>query len=804
MTTSLVIHGHFYQPPRENPWTGTLDRDPKLHPFHDWNDRIARECYDANAFARVFDSFGRIDKILNNYADISFNFGPTLLSWLAAERPATYARILDADRISRAKHGGHGNAIAQAYSHAILPLCNERDRVTQIRWGLADFQHRFHRDPEALWLPETACNDATLCALIDQGLTFAILSPYQAQRVRWIGNGEWIDVSDGTIDPGIAYRYSHRDGSGRSIALFFYDGPIARAIAFENVLVSSQTLTGRLLEGRGGLGRIVHVATDGESYGHHFRHGELTLAHALHVEAPSRKARYTNYGEYLANHPPNMEVEVKPGPGGEGTAWSCGHGVGRWYRDCGCTTDAREGWTQAWRGPLRQAFDVLRDEAARHFDATRGELFDDPWRARDDYIELILNRSRSRRDFLCRHGLAEQPGDGGIVRALRFLELQRNALLMYTSCGWFFADISGIEAVQVLKYGARALDLLEELGLPAPRERMLDTLAEAKSNVPGVGTGADVFRNVVMPQRVTPRRIAAHLAISSLVSEGDQQATAAGCEYWRTGFRKESHGRLTLATSRLELKETISAQHHDFAFASLHLGGVDFHCALREFTGLEPLARAEARLWESFRSATLPTILRVMQEEFGPTEFGLESMLPEGREQVSELVLGHVVQSFVEQYTRLYEAHQRTLEMLQRAGFDLPRELRMAAEVALSTRFMKEIEAAHRSPDPKAYRQALAIADEATRRGLELDLPAARTLFGETIAALVSDSMASDDAVKLGSAVSLVELAKQLRIGDELTRAQEIFCEAAGKRTRWPDAVAALATALGFTPSFRN
>ncbi|MGH7248485.1 MAG: DUF3536 domain-containing protein, partial [Pseudomonadota bacterium] len=349
--TSIIIHGHFYQPPRENPWTGALDREDGANPYHDWNERIHAECYRANAFARIFDGHGNIERIVNNYTNISFNFGPTLLTWLAATHPDTYERILEADRESARRHRGHGNAIAQGYNHAILPLCNERDRRTQVRWGIADFRYRFGRSPEALWMPETACNDATLATLIEAGMSYAILSPQQALRVRAIGNhdGEWHEVSNGSIDPRVPYRYFHRDGSGRSIALFFYDDPMARAIAFEGALASSQSLMGRLAKARGENGTFVNVATDGESYGHHFHFGDRCLAYALEVEAASHDLRVTNYAEFLEDHPPRDEVEIKTGPDGEGTAWSCAHGVGRWYRDCGCSTGGQEGWNQAWR-----------------------------------------------------------------------------------------------------------------------------------------------------------------------------------------------------------------------------------------------------------------------------------------------------------------------------------------------------------------------------------------------------------------------------------------------------------------------
>lgn len=330
MTTPLVIHGHFYQPPRENPWTGSVDREASAAPDHDWNERVYRQCYRPNAFARVLDGYGRVTQIVNNYAFISFNFGPTLLAWMQERHPETYERILDADRVSSQRNGGHGNAIAQGYNHTILPLMNERDRRTQIRWGLADFRHRYRRTAESLWLPETACNDATLGALIDEGLRFVILSPYQAERIRRIGTHAWHTVTDGSIDPGLAYRYFHRDGSGRSIAVFFYDGPIARAVAFEGALASSQALVGRLAQAPGGSGRLVHIATDGESYGHHTHLGERGLAHALCVEAEARGFSLTNYGAFLDAFPPTIEVEIKYGSAGEGTAWSCAHGVGRW------------------------------------------------------------------------------------------------------------------------------------------------------------------------------------------------------------------------------------------------------------------------------------------------------------------------------------------------------------------------------------------------------------------------------------------------------------------------------------------
>jgi alpha-amylase/alpha-mannosidase (GH57 family) len=493
-TRALIVHGHFYQPPRENPWTGIVDEEPDAAPFHDWNERIYAECYRANAQVSFIDQRTGVQRFVNNYAHLSFNFGPTLLTWLKRMHPETHAQIIAADAASARLRGGHGNAIAQAYSHAILPLCNERDRRTQVRWGLADFRHRFQREPEAMWLPETACNNDVLDLLIDEGMRYVILAPRQAARVRHAPETEWQDITPGAVNTGIAYQYCHRNDPARSIAVFFYDQQLAGAIAFDRALTSSAQLV-ELFAESGRDGGLVNVATDGESYGHHFKFGDLCLAHAFEVEVPARGLRATNYGEYLDHHPPAAEIEIDHGPDGEGSSWSCTHGVGRWIRDCGCQTDGAAGWNQSWRGPLRNALDLVRDEAAAYFEATRGTLFIDPWDARDDAVDLILDPDRSS-EFMRR----QAPRNLTLPvkeRALMFLEMQRNTILMYASCGWFFNDISRIEPVQVLKYAARAIDLMDKLGLPFRRRSFLELLAEAHSNKTEMGNGADIYRQLV-------------------------------------------------------------------------------------------------------------------------------------------------------------------------------------------------------------------------------------------------------------------------------------------------------------------
>jgi alpha-amylase/alpha-mannosidase (GH57 family) len=776
MSQPMAIHGHFYQPPRENPWTEYIDGEPSAAPYPDWNARILAECYRPNAFARIVDAYGRVERIVNNYRNISFNFGPTLLSWLEAHDAVTYRRLQLADKQSAERHGGHGNAIAQAYNHAILPLCNERDRLTQIRWGLADFRLRFGREPEAMWLPETACNDNVLGSLIDEGLRFTVLSPYQAERVRPLGAGDdaWKSVADGTVETGRPYRYFHRDGSGRSLALFFYDGAIARSIAFEGGLASSQAFAERFRNAAHGEQLLVHSATDGESYGHHTKFGDRTLAHALEIEVVRHGLAVTNYGEFLERHPPEWEAQLKPGPNGEGTAWSCAHGVGRWYWDCGCHTGGQAGWNQAWRTPLRESFDYLREFAIGTFSEQGAELFHDPWAARDAYVALVLERTRDKAQFLAPL-VRKQLSSEAQERALTLLEMQRQSLLMYTSCGWFFNDVSGIETVQVLKYAGRLMDDLLDLGVSPPRPAFLEILSRAKSNLAEMGNGADIFRTFVDRTRVTPRGVAAHLAVSSLVDGEGEPQTTAGYQVQVEEYRREQRDRLTLATCRIQLQSQATGRQHDFALAAMHFGGIDFYSVLRPFPGMPRMRSAAKKVWADFANASLPVILRTVAKEFGPDEFGLQHVLPGARRRIAGIVFGNLVHRFADHYAQLYDDNRHTFDMLQQAGLELPWELRTAAEYTMSSRFEDEIRAQHESQDPAAYQRALEIAEEAARLGYKLNTEAASRLFGSMVAGAVELAVAENREEHWKTALTLRVLAQRLGLPAAYERAQEIL-----------------------------
>jgi alpha-amylase/alpha-mannosidase (GH57 family) len=480
------VHGHFYQPPREDPWTAHVPVESNAFPFHDWNECITVECYRPNAVARILEHDATPGLIVNNYAQISFNFGATLLEWLAEEAHDVYEAILQADRASVVRFGGHGCALAQGYAHAILPLANDRDRRTQVVWGIRDFEHRFGRTPEGFWLPETAVDTPTLETLAEQGIAFTVLAPRQALRVRHPGDA-WRDVDEHSIDTTRPYRVNLP--SGRSIAVFFYDGRLSRAVAFENVLRSGEELASRLVEscGNGEGPRLGHIATDGETYGHHHRFGEMALAFALQQIEEQQIATLTNYGQFLDIAPPTDEAQIV-----EASSWSCQHGIERWRANCGCKGGEHPEYTQEWRAPVRDAFNWLASHLATRFEAIAAGYIRDPWSARDAYIDVVCTPTAADA-WLESTALRSLTGTEA-SRILTLFESQRQAILMFASCAWFFEDVAGIETIQALRHAARAIELSQQACGPDDTEqRFTRLLALARSNNPSEGTGADVY-----------------------------------------------------------------------------------------------------------------------------------------------------------------------------------------------------------------------------------------------------------------------------------------------------------------------
>jgi len=677
MERFLCVHGHFYQPPRENAWLETIELQDSAAPYHDWNERITAECYAPNAASRILDGEGYIRAIVNNYASISFNVGPTLMAWMETAAPEVYAAILEADRVSAERFDGHGSAMAQAYNHMILPLGTRRDKVTQIRWGIRDFEHRFGRRPEGMWLPETAVDLESLELMAAEGIRFTILAPHQARRVRRLGR-PWRDVSGGRIDPTRPYE-CRLPGGGR-IVLFFYDGPVSRAVAFERLLSSGEAFAQRLLsifDDARTWDQLAHIATDGETYGHHHRFGDMALAYALHLIREQGWARLTNYAAYLASHPPEHQVEIV-----EHTSWSCAHGVERWRSDCGCNTGMHPGWTQAWRRPLRDALDWLRDALAPHYAEAAGALLRDPWAARDDYISVILDRSpRSVEAFFARH--ARAPLDHAAqVRALKLLELQRHAMLMYTSCGWFFDELSGIETTQVLQYAARTLQLAADVLDLHLEEPFLERLAAARSNLPELGDGREVYRRFVAPAQVDLPQVVAHFAVSALFQEYPPRARIAAFTVEQEDRQVETAGRARLAVGRVRVISEITWEAQTLAYAVLHLGDHNVHGGVgpaRE----EATAEAFAALRAAFARGDLPEVIRQIDQAFPKGTYGLRHLFKDERRKVLGQILDATLEDAEGHYRRIYEQHAALMAFLRDLNAPLPDELRTALHFVL-------------------------------------------------------------------------------------------------------------------------
>lgn len=776
----LCIHGHFYQPPRENPWLDEVEEQDSAVPFHDWNQRITAECYGPNAAARLLSAEGKIRDVVNNYHSISFNFGPTLLSWMQRAAPSIYRAILEADAISRERRGGHGNAIAQAYHHTILPLDSPRNKRTQVRWGIADFVHRFGRRPEGMWLPETAADVETLDVLAREGIAFTILSPYQARRFRPLDDeSEWTEVEGGQVDPTRPYWVLLPEG--RRIAVFFYDGPIAKALAFEGGLDSPEGLVDRLHlgfdPGRGHV-EMLNVAVDGETFGHHKKGGDEVLAQAIR-QAPARGLRLTNYGEFLAHHPPAHVVELI-----EPSSWSCAHGVERWRSDCGCTTSELPGWQQRWRAPLRQALENLRDEIDGFFEAEGGKLFADPWEARDAYVELVLDRSPERiRSWMARHEREEGTllDPARKVQALRLLEAQRNAMMMFTSCGWFFAEISSLEASQVLRYAARALQLVEEAGGPRLEERFVGELAQAPSNLPEFRDGKGVWEKNIRPSIASLPGILAHQAIVSVSTPGPQEKKGRLFCYTfeRLAERTETAGPATLSLSRTLLVSENTLATLDGVAAVLHFGGNDFRCSVQPYVDAETYKTIERDLFRPLSRFNLSEVIRAMDHHFIGPDFGLRNLFLDERRALAKSLLRESRAKWEKEYRSIYEENIGLMSFLLETNIPIPAELLSAATLSLSkdvAELVEELLEGQASP-VQAMEGIQATVREARGLGLELPMKHARRAIERRIREEMADLLREPDDERAERLIELVRLGDSLGPGLDLWAAQNLFWE---------------------------
>jgi alpha-amylase/alpha-mannosidase (GH57 family) len=684
-TRFICIHGHFYQPPRENPWLEAVETQDSAHPYHDWNERITAECYGPNAASRILDARDRITKIVNNYAAISFNFGPTLLSWLEQREPDVYSAIIDADRMSSDRYG-HGSAIAQAYNHMILPLANARDKITQVRWGARDFEARFGRLPKGMWLPETAVDVESLEALAGEGIEFTILEPHQAKQWRSIGDTDW---TTDPVDPTRAYRCNLP--SGKSIAIFFYDGPISRAVAFEQLLARGENLAHRLLgafDDQRKHPQLVNIATDGETYGHHHRYGDMALAYALDYVNENKLVRTANYAQFLAENPPAHEVEIN-----ENTAWSCSHGVGRWERDCGCST-GDSGWNQQWREPLRESLDWLRDECIAIFETVGARYLTDPWAAREAYIDVILDRNDDNVLNFLNQWSAGTPaaGDAPQVHALELLEMQRNAMLMYTSCGWFFNDISGIETVQVLHYAARVIQLAEKLSGRSLELEFLRRVSRAQSNLPSHGDAKQIYERDVKGTRLDLRRVAAHYAVASLFDNFSSEDLVYCYRVRQEDFDVFRAGRSKMAVGSITVTSLITREVASFEFTVIHLGETELTGGVRPAGSSEAYAAMKRDLSENMRVNGVSSVIRVLDEYFGDALLSIRALFRDEQRRILSLLCDATLSEAESAFRQLHERYDPLMRFHAALGVPLPKVLRTAAEFDVNMQLRRLLE----------------------------------------------------------------------------------------------------------------
>lgn len=770
----LTIHGHFYQPPRENPWLEAIELQDSALPFHDWNERICKECYNPNSVSRIVDNKNQILDIVNNYQYMSFNFGPTLLSWMEEFAPLTYERIIKADIDSISEHSGHGNALAQVYNHMIMPLANAHDKETQVKWGIRDFEYRFGRKPEGIWLAETAVDDATLKVLVDNGIKFTILSPYQALKIRKTGDKEWQDVSWGNIDPARSYKYTLKCDSKKSIDLFFYDGAISRSVAFDELLKDGNRFIKRLKEGVSetrNYPQLVNIATDGESYGHHTKFGDMALSYVLKIKAEDEGFKITNYAEYLDKYESDYEVDIK-----QASSWSCFHGVGRWKEDCGCSTGGHPGWNQKWREPLRNALDYLRDELAKVFEAEGPKYFNDnPWTIRNKYIDVILDRNYITIRKFQKENFKPDLTEEQKVKGMELLEIQRQAMLMYTSCGWFFSEISGIETVQIMKYAARAMQLVARFTNEDFETHFKDILSQAKSNIAEFGTGKDIYEHFVKPSVVTAKQIACLWAISSLYQDFEDEEDVYCYTVKRHSYQKVQKGSSNFLVGHIEISSKVTLQKADLMFALMQYAGGDFHCAIKEFSNDAEFNELQATLIKTFALNPITEIIRTLDEKFGKEYFTLKDIFIEERKKILQILLKDQLEKFGNTYKEMYDQGKGSIYHMQNLGLEIPKEFKISAEYALSHRYNDLLAGSDGFVETPIIQQIKDINFEAKRMNIAIDKTPSNKNFAKRIITNLNRLTKSFEIQQADTIIELFEIVEKLDLQIDISEAQNVY-----------------------------
>jgi alpha-amylase/alpha-mannosidase (GH57 family) len=682
----ICIHGHFYQPPRENAWLDEIEIQETATPYHDWNERITEECYGANCVSRILNDEQQIIDIVNNYTKISFNMGPTLLSWLEQKYPRVYNAIIEADVASRKLYGGHGSALAQVYNHLIMPLANRRDKETQVRWGLYDFKMRFGRSAEGMWLAETAVDTETLEVLAEQGVRFTILAPSQARRYRKKGSDSWTSGID------TRRAYTCKLPSGRHIALFFYDGQRSQNVAFAGILNDGKKFAQSLTDGFGehtGTPQLVHIATDGESYGHHHRNGDMALAYCIRYIEEHNLGVLTNYGQFLSLVPPTDEVEIV-----ENSSWSCAHGVERWQSDCGCQTGGEPHWNQQWRAGLRQALDGLRDHLARLFEDVLGAYTKDCWELRNRYIEVLYRRSERRIEEFVHEYIPKKLTTDEITRIIRLLETQKNALYMYTSCGWFFNEVSGIETLQILQYANRAIQLAERechVDLETP---FRNALATALSNLPEHGTAADIYDKQVAPRRLSLTQVGMHYAVGMLFANESHQLNVLNYECTSDAFERFTAGSYILAMGQTSVKSRVTLSIKRFSFVILYLGNHDLIGHTGDELHQADFERLVVELKAAFEMGNIAQLTTLMNKHFQYKSFSFFELFKDEQHKLLKTVIERNIEMAEYSYEKINDRIYSLINMMRQTNLTVPtvfiRNLETLIHLKLETLFKND------------------------------------------------------------------------------------------------------------------
>jgi alpha-amylase/alpha-mannosidase (GH57 family) len=672
----ICIHGHFYQPPRENAWLEVIEVQDSAHPYHDWNERISAECYGPNTASRILNDLGVITNIINNYSRISFNFGATLLSWMEQNDRETYDAILEADRLSVETFGGYGSALAQVYNHMIMPLATARDKETQIIWGIRDFVHRFNRMPEGMWLAETAVDTETLELLAKHDITFTVLAPRQAKGFRKIGESQWTSTEKG-IDTRRPYLY--KLPSGKNIVLFFYDGDISQGVAFDGLLNDGRKLAERLidqLDKSTSEPQLSHIATDGETYGHHHKHGDMALAFCLDFIEQNSKVKLTNYAQFLSLCPPAYEIQIH-----EHSSWSCVHGVERWRNDCGCNTGGKPNWNQRWRKPLRESLDWLRDELARIFEREASAIFKDLWAARDEYINVILRRNDDTiRKFMRDHcSQAVEP-----PQVLRLMEVQRNAMLMYTSCGWFFDEVSGIETTQIMQYACRAMQLVSQISEVNLELEFRKRLEDIPSNVPALANASNVYAKFVLPSKINLQRVGMHYAVASIFEEDLESFPVFNYTTSNEIFIRKEAGEQKLVLGVTKVRSNVTRSEKKFAFAVIYMGKHNIIGNISLDMEEERFASMQARMIAAFEEARLGDVIGLMQTYFGPEKYTIWQLFQDEKRKVFNFITYQSMLDLEDSLRRIYNRDYPLVMALANNGIPIPNAYKTSFEYILN------------------------------------------------------------------------------------------------------------------------